>query len=305
MRKFSIEKDANDIPRIFLNNQPYFCKGVLDQGYWPDSLYTPVSEEEMIFDIKMIKDYGFNTIRKHIKIEPLRYYYLCDKLGIFLWQDMVNGGTTYNFMTTSALPFIGITLDDHDYKKFSRESQESRDNYFFELEETVDLLYNTVSLGLWVPFNEGWGQFDSIEVTNKLRQLDNTRLIDSTSGWHDQGGGDFNSKHIYFSKVEIKQDNRVSILSEYGGYSLSIENHTYNNANYGYKLFLTKEDLMEAYKSLHENEVIPAISKGLSATIYTQTSDVEDEINGLVTYDRKVLKYDVKELKEIMKKLHY
>ncbi len=305
MRKFSIEKDNAGLPRIFLNGQPYFCKGVLDQGYWPDSLYTPVSDEEMIYDIQTIKDYGFNTIRKHIKIEPLRYYYLCDKMGIFLWQDMVNGGTVYDFMTTSALPFIGVTLDDHNYKKFSRVEEQSRANYRREMKETVELLYNTVSIGLWVPFNEGWGQFDSKAITEELRQLDKTRLIDAASGWHDQKAGDFNSKHIYFSKIEIKQDERVSILSEYGGYSLAVAGHTYNDANYGYKHFTTDEDLLEGYKQLHEKEVIPAIATGLSATIYTQTSDVEDEINGLMTYDRKVKKFDTQKLKAVNDQLHY
>ncbi len=305
MRKFAVEKDEKGIPRIFLNGKPYFCKGVLDQGYWPDSLYTPVSDEEMIYDIQTIKDYGFNTIRKHIKIEPLRYYYLCDKMGIFLWQDMVNGGTVYDFMTTSALPFIGVTLDDHNYKKFSRVEEPSRDNYRQEMKATVDLLYNTVSIGLWVPFNEGWGQFDSKEITEELRALDNTRLIDAASGWHDQKAGDFNSKHIYFSKIKIKQDERVSILSEYGGYSFAVEGHTYNDAGYGYKHFTTAQELLDGYRQLHEKEVIPAIAEGLSAKIYTQTSDVEDEINGLMTYDRKVKKYNIKQLKAVNDQLHF
>ena len=303
MRKFSVDKDSNGVPRIFLNNKPYFCKGVLDQGYWSDSLYTPVSDKAMIDDIMLVKSMGFNTIRKHIKIEPLRWYYHCDRLGVFVWQDMVSGGTIYDFKTIAALPFLNISLKDSDYRKFSRDSEESRNNYYYELNETVKLLYNCVSLGLWVPFNEGWGQFDALKAYDMIRELDSTRIIDHASGWHDQKGGDLNSKHIYFSKIKIKQDSRPSCLTEYGGYSLLVPEHSYNDIGYGYKLYKTEDELLEGFRELHMKEVVPAIAKGLSATIYTQLSDVEDEVNGLITYDRRHVKFDPEKVREIMANL--
>ena len=305
MRKFSIDKDSNGIPRIFLNNKPYFCKGVLDQGYWPDSLYTPATDKEMIDDITLVKSMGFNTIRKHIKIEPLRWYYHCDRLGVFVWQDMVSGGTLYDFKIIAALPFANINVKDSNYKAFARDSEESRNNYYQELKETVNLLYNCVSIGLWVPFNEGWGQFDALKAYDMIKSMDSTRLIDHASGWHDQKGGDLNSKHIYFSKIKIKQDERPSCLTEYGGYSLVIPEHSYNDTGYGYKLFKTEEELLEAFRELHMKEVVPQIAKGLSATIYTQLSDVEDEVNGLITFDRRHVKFDPEKVSDIMANLKF
>ena len=303
MRKVTKQNDKNGYPRIFLNDEPYFCKGVLDQGYWSDSLYTPVSDEAIIHDIQTLKDMGFNTIRKHIKIEPLRWYYYCDKLGMLVWQDMVNGGEQYSFMTIAALPFINVKLNDHEYKKFARQNETGRREYCGELRETIDLLYNTPSIIVWVPFNEGWGQFDSLEITSLIKELDPTRLIDHASGWHDQGGGDFNSLHIYFSNIDFKQDNRITAISEYGGYSWLINEHSYNDAGYGYKLFKDQNELQEAFKQLHLEQIKPLIEKGLSALIYTQVSDVEDEVNGLMTYDRKVTKFDKDFVKEIMDSL--
>ena len=303
MRKVTKQNDKSGYPRIFLNDEPYFCKGVLDQGYWSDSLYTPVSDEAIIHDIQTLKDMGFNTIRKHIKIEPLRWYYYCDKLGMLVWQDMVNGGEQYSFMTIAALPFINVKLNDHEYKKFARQNETGRREYCGELRETIDLLYNTPSIIVWVPFNEGWGQFDSLEITSLIKELDPTRLIDHASGWHDQGGGDFNSLHIYFSNIDFKQDNRITAISEYGGYSWLINEHSYNDAGYGYKLFKDQNELQEAFKQLHLEQIKPLIEKGLSALIYTQVSDVEDEVNGLMTYDRKVTKFDKDFVKEIMDSL--
>ena len=275
-------------------------KGVLDQGYWPDGLYTACSDEALIYDIKTMKEMGFNTLRKHIKIEPMRWYYHCDKLGMLVWQDMVSGGTAYSFLTIGALPFINVKLKDSNYKQFSRDSEESRDDYYRELKETVNLLYNVPSLALWVPFNEGWGQFDSEKAYKMIKEMDNTRLIDHASGWHDQGIGDFNSKHIYFNKIKFKYEGRAMALTEYGGYSWLISEHSYNDAGYGYKLFNSQEELQEAFKQLHEKEIKPEYEKGLSAIIYTQVSDVEDEVNGLLTYDRKVKKFDPEFVKQIL-----
>ena len=300
MRKFSVSKDEKGIARIFLNNRPYFMKGVLDQGYWSDGYYTAPDDEAMVYDIQKVKEMGFNTIRKHIKIEPLRWYYHCDRLGMLVWQDMVSGGTEYSFLTTGVLPFLGITLKDDKYASFSRKEQASRDLYEKEMQNTVSLLYNTVSLALWVPFNEGWGQFDSVRITNELKILDATRLIDHASGWHDQKAGDLNSKHIYFSKIKIRHDSRVSALTEYGGYSWLISEHSYNDAGYGYRQYESREDLQQAFRNLHEKEIMPQIEKGLSAVIYTQLSDVE---NGLMTFDRQIVKYDEQFVREIMDKI--
>ena len=303
MRKFTVSCDEKGKKRLFLNNKPYFHKGVLDQGYYSDGIYTPASYKQMEDDIQMLKDMGFNTIRKHIKIEPLYFYYLCDKMGILLWQDMVNGGTKNSFWTTMAFPYMNITLNDHKYWWFSRSKKESRDMYYKETKDTIELLYNTVSLALWVPFNEGWGQFDAKEVYNFVKSLDGSRMIDHASGWHDQKAGDLFSKHIYFQDISFEEDERVWALTEYGGYSQMIKGHSYNDAAYGYKLFNNQIDLQSAFLQLHTEQIIPLIEKGLSATIYTQLSDVEDEVNGLVTYDRKVVKYDKKFVKSINDKL--
>lgn len=303
MRKFSVSCDEKGKKRLFLNNKPYFHKGVLDQGYYSDGIYTPASYKQMADDILMLKEMGFNTIRKHIKIEPLYFYYLCDKMGILVWQDMVNGGGKYSFWTTMAFPYMNITLNDHKYCFFARNNKDSRDMYYKETKQTVELLYNTVSLALWVPFNEGWGQFDSKEVYNFVKSLDNSRTIDHASGWHDQKAGDLLSKHIYFQDISFEEDERVWALTEYGGYSQMIKGHSYNDAAYGYKLFNNQIDLQSAFLQLHTEQIIPLIEKGLSATIYTQLSDVEDEVNGLVTYDRKVIKFDKKFVKGINDKL--
>ena len=306
-RKVSIYTDKDNHKLIALNNKPIFNKGVLDQGYYSDGIFTPASYQQIEDDIIMLKEMGFNTIRKHIKIEPEIFYYLCDKHGILLWQDMVSGGGKYSFLVTSALPFIGINLKDNHYGLFARAKKQSREDYYQQLNETITYLKRYPSIIIWVPFNEGWGQFDAKDVTAKIKQLDNTRLIDSTSGWHDQKCGDFYSKHIYFGNIAkgfANADERIQVLSEYGGYNYLEENHVYNNANYGYQTYHNKKDLMQAYKDLHENQIIPLIESGLAATIYTQLSDVEDEVNGLVTYDRKVVKFDKDKLRKINKKLN-
>lgn len=304
MRKFSIAGDKQGIRRLMLNNKPYFHKGVLDQGYYSDGIYTPASYKQMEDDIKMLKEMGFNTIRKHIKIEPLYFYYLCDKMGILLWQDMVNGGGKYSDLIIGYLPYLKIlNIKDSHYGLFARKEQSGREQFIKEMKETVDLLYNTVSLALWVPFNEGWGQFDAIKISELLRSWDNSRIIDHASGWHDQKDGDLFSKHIYFDKIKFEDDNRVWALTEYGGYSWAVKGHTYNDANFGYLVFNNRLDLQSAFIQLHNEQIIPLVKEGLSAIIYTQLSDVEDEVNGLVTYDRKIVKFDTNVVKNILDKL--
>lgn len=305
MRKFStLEHNGHTV--LALNNQPYYQHGLLDQGYWSDGLYTPPSDGAMVHDIQTMKDYGFNMLRKHIKIEPLRWYYHCDRLGMLVWQDMVSGGAPYRPMVIGALPFLGIHLKDNRHRRFGRADKAGREQYERECADTVSHLYNCVSLCLWVPFNEGWGQFDSLRMEKWVRTLDDTRPIDHASGWHDQGGGDLKSRHIYYRPVKLKADNRVLALTEFGGYSLPVPGHMSSEKLFGYRIYKDREAYMDALHLLYLREVIPLIkSQGLSASVYTQVSDVEDEINGLLTYDRKVSKVDTDRLKEISGQLRF
>ena len=302
MRKFSSGVDENGIPRLFLNNKPYFHNGLLDQGYYPDGFLTPPSYEALENDVKTVKDCGFNMLRKHIKIEPLLWYHYCDKHGIIVWQDMINGGGKYG-LEVSAIPFLNINLDDSDYKRFKRTNENARNLYYKELGEMVDLLYNCPCIAMWVPFNEGWGQFDSKKAFELLKKWDKTRLVDSASGWHDQGKSDVISKHIYFTPIKVKAGERPWVLSEFGGYGLKIEGHTFTEKMFGYRIYKSKASLTKAYKKLFEKVIILQIQKGLSATVYTEVSDVEDELNGLMTYDREILKIDKEVLKEINSKV--
>lgn len=298
MRKFSVGKDEKGMPRLFLNNKPYFHNGLLDQGYYPDGFLTPPSNEAMEYDVKTVKKMGFNMLRKHIKIEPLLWYHYCDVNGILVWQDMVNGGGKYG-LEVSVLPFIGVNLDDTNYKIFKRTDASQRESYYKELREMLDALYNCPCIAVWVPFNEGWGQFDSAKAYKFIKEFDKTRVVDSTSGWHDRGVTDVISKHIYFTPIKVKAGAKPYVLSEFGGFSHRVNGHTFNNKMFGYKIYNSPESLAKAYKKTFEKVIIPQISKGLSATVYTQLTDVEDELNGLLTYDRKVVKIPVDILKKI------
>lgn len=296
MRKVEIKKDEDGINRIHLNNKPYFQNGLLDQGYWPDGLYTPPCDEALIFDIKQAKALGFNMLRKHIKIEPLRWYYHCDRLGMLVWQDMVNGGGNYNKLLVGYLPTIfpwmaGL-IKDRRYSLFGRKAVEGREEWTRECEETVRLLYNNPSIIVWVPFNEGWGQFDANKATELIRSIDESRLIDQASGWYDQKGGDFKSVHNYFHPLKHTPDKhgRAVILSEFGGYACYIPKHSYSPMIYGYRIYANAEDLEEALQKLYQEDIKELQKKGISAVVYTQLSDVEDEVNGIFTYDRRVCK---------------
>lgn len=302
MRKFSLGIDSNGVKRLFLNNKPYFHNGLLDQGYYPDGLLTPPSNEAMKFDVEYVKSAGFNMLRKHIKVEPLLWYHYCDVNGILVWQDMINGGGNYG-AEISVLPFIGITLDDTDYKTFKRTDKKARELYYQEMDEIVDELYNSPCVAIWVLFNEGWGQFDSQQAYNMMKKLDSTRIIDTASGWHDLGKSDVISKHIYFTPIKVKSGERAYVLSEFGGLGLKIKNHTFNNKMFGYKVFFSKESLTKAYSRLYEKTIIPQIKDGLSATVYTQLTDVEDELNGLLTYDREVEKIDINRIRSINERM--
>ena len=295
MRSFTVEKDAKGIPRFCLNHKPYFLNGLLDQGYWPDGLMTAPCDEAFIYDIELAKKTGFNMIRKHIKIEPLRWYYHCDRMGMIVWQDMVNGGTTYNMMWAcympTGLPFLGRVIKDNLYSIFARKSEEGRRLWEEECKGTVEHLYNVPSISTWVPFNEAWGQFDAARVAEDVKSQDPTRTVDHASGWFDQKAGDFNSVHNYFRKLKVEKDEkRAFVISEYGGYACHISGHSSVERIFGYKKFDTLEDLSNAYHELYEGQVLPLVKQGLSGVVYTQLSDVEEEVNGLVTYDRKVVK---------------
>ena len=301
MRKFSIAQVGNHL-RLMLNNKPYFHNGLLDQGYWSDGLYTAPSDEAMVYDVETMKKLGFNMLRKHIKVEPMRWYYHCDRLGMLVWQDMPSGGTKQHKMTTLYLPFIGRNnIRDNQYRRFSRESEISRETYKKEYAEMLDQLYNCPCISTWVPFNEGWGQFDANEIAAFTKKLDPTRHVDHASGWHDQGGGDFHSLHVYFKAVRFHKDKkRATVLSEFGGYSYKDVEHSFNpDHTYAYKLFQDQQSFNDGLKQLYERDVIAKIPEGLSATVYTQVSDVEDEVNGLMTYDRKVMKVDAELMREI------
>jgi len=295
MREFGILKGKAG-PVLSLNGKPIFHHGLLDQGYWSDGMYTPPSDEAMIWEIKTIKNMGFNMLRKHIKIEPLRWYYHCDKIGMLVWQDFVSGGGPYKDFVVKYAPWLGFNFKDvkSRYALHGRKSEAGRKNFMRDAERTIDLLYGITSLVVWVPFNEGWGQFDAASAASFVRKKDAARLIDHASGYFDQGAGDFHSYHIYYKAFRPKKDKwgRVLALTEFGGFSLPVQEHMSSDILFGYKMFRTKEELNDAVWKLYTKDVFPAIEKGLSASIYTQVSDVEDEINGIFTYDRKEIKFD-------------
>ena len=304
MRKISLVKNKEGKLVIALNNQEYFMKGVLDQGYYQDGLLTPNSDEDYINDINLIKSLGFNVSRKHIKIESLRWYYRCDRLGLLVWQDFVNGCTKYNFWLNQVPLFVRYKISDKRHKAFFREDEEGRKEAYQEFLDTIDLLYNSPCIVIWTIFNEAWGQFDSKEIYEKLKVIDPTRLYDHASGWHDQRSGDFKSMHIYKWKVKVpskrKIGERAFICSECGAYILDKRlKEAKKKEGFIYLLFNNKEDFQKEYERFIKEEIIPAKKDGMSAFIYTQISDVEEEMNGFISYDRKEIKVDIDKIKEI------
>lgn len=306
MRKCDIQTDHAGIRRFFLNGKPYFQAGVLDQGYWPESLYTAPSDAALAADISRMKDLGFNMLRKHAKIEPERFYYHCDRLGMLVWQDMVNGGSPYKhwFVTYLATLLNWCHIPYHDGKAhrklLSRTDLEGHTEFLQELEETVLFLRNHPCIVAWVPFNEGWGQFDALKAADRIRELDPSRLIDHASGWFDQKGGDIASLHYYFLTLPCRpEQKRALALTEFGGYSCQIPNHSACDKIYGYKTFQTTEALTRGYAKLIEKTILPAVRKGIGATVYTQLSDVEEETNGIYTYDRKICKLDAQTVRRL------
>ncbi|MCR4739009.1 MAG: glycoside hydrolase family 2 [Lachnospiraceae bacterium] len=293
-RKYG-EPDAH--PRICLNDAPYFQKGVLDQGYWPEGLYTPPSDRAFLYDILKMKELGFNMLRKHLKIEPERYYYHCDRTGMLVWQDMVNGGGQYKFWLVTYLPTVfnmfRYRLFDNCYKLLARGSKKGRLEFEREVKATVRLLYDHPSIVTWVIFNEGWGQFDAKRLTKEVKMIDRTRPVDSTSGWFDQECGDIRSQHYYFLKLRVQWcRHRATAISEFGGFPLRIEDHSMYDKIYGYHNCKDHDELRARYSRLMSGTIEPKIDQGLSATVYTQLSDVEEEVNGILTYDREICKLE-------------
>ena len=291
--------DFCGIKRVTLNKKPYLFSGLLDQGYYPDGIFLPATVDGYIDDIMLAKRLGFNMQRKHIKIEPLIFYHLCDKLGMVIFQDLVNS-SEYSFLFDTAFPTVGIT------KQFMRHNdQRTRKVFIEQLHGTLALLYNSPSVLQYTVFNEGWGQFMPDECYKLAKDECGGRLIDATSGWFAAKESDFDSRHIYFKPLKIKKPNgRPLFISEFGGYSLRIDSHLFGDSNYGYKRFATSDALADAISSLYINEALPLIGQGLSALVFTQLSDVEDETNGFITYDRRVVKIDEALMKSVNERLY-
>ena len=289
IRSLEIKK-VGEYPRLCLNGKPWFFHGLLDQGYWPEGLLTAPAPESYADDILAMKNLGFNTLRKHIKVEPEEFYYQCDRLGMIVWQDMVNNGS-YRYFRDTVLPTVGI--QKRNDRRLHRDER-SRNAFRQGAADAVNQLKNHPCICYWTIFNEGWGQFDSDRVCRWFRTLDATRFIDTTSGWFRGENTDVDSRHQYFGKLRLKGDGlRPLVLSEFGGKTWRVEGHIFNpDKTYGYGACPTKEALNEAVAALYRESILPAVEKGLCAAIYTQVSDVEDEVNGLMTYDRRVVKPD-------------
>lgn len=300
-RSFTIErvKDASR-PVFCCNHEPLFLKGVLDQGYWPDGLLTAPSDEALLHDIEMARELGFNMLRKHLKVEPARWYYHCDRLGMIVWQDIVNGGAaSYPAFWTSQLPtiFPGIARHVDDTRRLARfgaEGEQTRELWIAEARATIECLRNFPCIATWTVFNEGWGQFDARKMTAVLAELDDTRPFDSTSGWFDQNVGDYVSEHNYFRDLRLPKghgsgDARARVISEFGGSAFRVEGHSAIERSYGYESHESAEAFAAAVKrTISQADALE--SQGLSGYVYTQLTDVEEEVNGLLTYDRRIVK---------------
>ncbi|MHC4325998.1 MAG: glycoside hydrolase family 2 protein, partial [Planctomycetota bacterium] len=288
MRKIEIGKDEKGINRLLLNNKTLFQYGPLDQGWWPDGLYTAPSDAALRYDIEVLKKLGCNMLRKHVKIEPARLYYWCDKLGLMVWQDMPSGDK-----------YIGG--NDPDIER----SPESARQFEAELKAMITTFYNHPSIIMWVPYNEGWGQWDTARITDLIKELDPTRLVNSASGWTDRGVGDVHDIHSYPGPaVPPVEENRAGVLGEFGGLGLPVKGHTWQDEkNWGYRSYKTPEELTDAYVALIDN-LRSLISDGLAAAVYTQTTDVEIEVNGMMTYDRAMIKMDAKKAAKANNRLY-
>ena len=275
------------VPRLLLNGKPRFFHGLLDQGWWPDGLWTPADPACYDDDLLAIKALGFDTVRKHIKVEPELFYHACDRLGVVVFQDMVNNGK-YGFFRDTLLPTLGLQRLP---QLLRRRGALEAFTFAQHMKVTVRRLYNHPSVLYWTIFNEGWGQRDGTAMYEKLKALDPTRVVDTTSGWFRVCRTDVDSRHVYFRRFRLPRSDKPVVLSEYGGYVWKVPGHSFNpDKTYGYRLFSKQEDWQAAVEALLREQIAPAIPRGLCAAIYTQLSDVEDETNGLLTYDRRVNK---------------
>ncbi len=282
-RTLTVE-EVDGVKRLCLNGKPYFFHGLLDQGYFSDGLFLPAAPEGYTEEILRVKALGFNTLRKHIKVEPQIFYAECDRLGMIVWQDMVNNGD-YKYVRDTVLPTVGFI---RKWDKFIHGNKEMRAAFLNATNETIKTLACHPCICLWTIFNEGWGQFESSKVYKTVKELDDTRFVDSTSGWFQGGQSDVESRHIYFRKVKAIKTKRPLIISEFGGYTYCVKGHVFNSSQtYGYGACETREIYVERLRKVYLNEILPAAKAGVCASIYTQVSDVEDEVNGLFTYDRE------------------
>lgn len=300
LREIGVEQ-INGVPRITLNGKPYLFNGLLDQGYFPDGIFLPATPKGYEDDIRLAKELGFNMLRKHIKIEPDVFYHLCDKMGMVIFQDMVNN-SGYSFICDTALPTIGLKSLNFDYRHLNKKSRAVFEAHMYG---TMEHLYSFPSVLYYTIFNEGWGQFCADEMYEKAKKFDSTRIIDATSGWFFKKKSDVDSRHVYFKPVELgKTNGRPIVISEFGGYSHRVSGHLFGMDNYGYSIYEKREDFESAFHTLYRDEIKPLISKGICALVYTQISDVEDETNGLITYDRCVLKVDKDSTYRLMNSLY-
>ena len=294
MRKYSVRKSPNGITRLQLNNKDYFQFGPLDQGWWPDGLYTAPTDEALVYDLKKTKDFGYNMVRKHVKVEPARWYTHCDQLGLIVWQDMPNGGPSPQWQARNY--FNGTEVI---------RSAASEANYRKEWKEIIDCLYSYPSIAVWVPFNEAWGQFKTPEIVAWTKEYDPSRLVNPASGGNHYTCGDILDLHHYPGPNMFLYDpRRATVLGEYGGIGLVVEGNTWVNdkKNWGYVKFNTSDEVTNEYIK-YGRHLLELIQKGFSAAVYTQTTDVEGEINGLLTYDRKVIKMNEAKIREINQKI--
>ncbi len=294
MRKIEIAKDHTGLNRLFLNGKPMFQIGPLDQGWWPDGLYTPPTDEAIQFDLQTLKKLGFNMLRKHVKVESARYYYWCDKLGLLVWQDMPSAMTADRATGVRRGSPTDATFPAEDAADFER-----------ELKALVENLKNTTSIVAWVPFNEGWGEHDTNEILKMVKSLDPSRLVNGPSGWEDRGYGDMKDMHNYPGpNMFSTMPERASVLGEFGGLGYPVEGHLWwtDKRNWGYRTYQTQKELQTAYEDLLQ-KLSPLVKSGLAAAVYTQTTDVEGEVNGLMTYDRKMLKLDAEKLAKLHRAL--
>jgi hypothetical protein len=288
MRKIEVRKDDSGINRLFLNNKPLFQFGPLDQGWWPDGLYTAPSDEALRHDIDVLKKLGCNMLRKHVKIEPARLYHWCDKLGLMVWQDMPSGDRY-------------IRGNEPDIQR----SPESAAQFEAELKAMIATFYNHPSIIMWVPYNEGWGQWDTPRIVDLIRELDPTRLVNNTSGWADRGVGDVHDIHRYPGPAAPPvEESRAAVLGEFGGLGLPVKGHTWQDEkNWGYRSYKSRDELTDAYVALIDS-LRSLIGGGLAAAVYTQTTDVEIEVNGMMTYDRAMIKMDERKAATANKRLY-